>query len=70
MMVVLSIVALTVLLTLMVANLRARHGTRAGERQEASARALVGKSQHEESLRRRSEVRVASAQERDRAGGT
>jgi hypothetical protein len=57
--VVLGIIALAVLLPLIVASVRMRHGVRASERQQADARAHTGQAQHEDSLRRRAEVRAA-----------
>jgi type II secretory pathway pseudopilin PulG len=61
--VVLGIIAIAVLLVLIVASLRLQRGTRATERQEADVRAHTGQAQHEDSLRRRAEVRAAPAEE-------
>jgi hypothetical protein len=63
--VALSIIAIAVLLTLLVASLRLRHQTRTSDRQEAESRAHVGDAQRDDSLRRRAEVRGAAA---ERAG--
>jgi hypothetical protein len=60
--VVLSIIAIAVLLVIIVASLRLRHETRAAERQQADDRTRAGVAQHEDSLRRRAEVRAAPAE--------
>jgi hypothetical protein len=60
--VVLGVIALAVLLTLIVASVRMRQGVRAAERQQADVRAHTGEAQHEDSLRRRAEVRSAPAE--------
>ena len=60
--VVLGIIALAVLLPLIVASVRMRRGVRAAERQQADVRAHTGEAQHEDSLRRRAEVRAAPAE--------
>jgi hypothetical protein len=63
--VVLGIIALAVLLPLIVASVRMRHGVRATERQQADVRAHTGQTQHEDSLRRRAEVRAAPTEPPD-----
>jgi hypothetical protein len=60
--VVLGIIAIAVLLVLIIASLRMGRGTRAAEKQQAEIRAHTGEAQHEESLRRRAEVRAAPAE--------
>jgi hypothetical protein len=60
--VVLSIIAIAVLMVVIVANLRLRHGTRTAERHEDTVRANVGGAQREDSLRGRAEVRAAAAE--------
>jgi hypothetical protein len=57
--VVLGIIALAVQLPLIVASVRMRHGVRTAERHRADVRAHTGEAQHEDSLRRRAEVRAA-----------
>jgi predicted Holliday junction resolvase-like endonuclease len=57
--VVLGIIAIAVLLVLVVASVKVRRETRAAERQQADVRTNTGQAQHEESLRRRAEVRAA-----------
>jgi hypothetical protein len=56
--VVLAIIAIAVLLPLIIASMRVRRGTRMSERHQADARANTGQAQHEDSLRRRAEVRA------------
>jgi hypothetical protein len=60
--VVLGIIAIAVLLVLIIASVRMGRGTRAAEKQQAEVRAHTGEAQHEESLRRRAEVRAAPAE--------
>ena len=57
--VVLGMLAIAGLLVLIVASMRVQRGARAAERQQADARAHTGQEQHEDSLRRRAEVRAA-----------
>jgi Tfp pilus assembly protein PilX len=59
--VVVGVIAIVVLLVLIVVSVKARHETRAAEREEADVRAHTGEAQHADSLRRRAEVRAASA---------
>jgi predicted Holliday junction resolvase-like endonuclease len=61
--VVLGIIAIAVLLVLIVASVKVRRETRAAERQQADVRTNTGQAQHEESLRRRAEVRAAPAEQ-------
>jgi hypothetical protein len=61
--VVLGIIAIAVLLVLVVASVKVRRETRAAERQQADVRTNTGQAQHEESLRRRAEVRGAPAEQ-------
>jgi hypothetical protein len=68
--VALAIIALAILLILIIAGLRMRWGTRAAERELAYSRAQVGQEQHEESLRRRAEVRAAPDEQPDVASHT
>jgi predicted Holliday junction resolvase-like endonuclease len=60
--VVLGIIAIAVLLVLIVASVKVRRETKAAERQQAEVRTNTGQAQHEESLRRRDEVRAAPAE--------
>jgi hypothetical protein len=66
----LAIIALAVLLVLIIAGLRMRRGPRAAERQMAESRANAGQAQHEESLRRRAEVRATPTERTDVASDT
>jgi hypothetical protein len=63
--VVLAIIAIAVLLPLIIASMRARRATRMSERDQADARANTGQAQHEDSLRRRAEVRGSLADPSD-----
>jgi type II secretory pathway pseudopilin PulG len=66
--VVLGIIAIAVLLVLIVASWRLQRATRTVERQQTDARAHAGQAQHEDSLRRRAEVRAAPAERTDSIG--
>jgi hypothetical protein len=57
--IVLGIIAIGILVPLIIASMRVRHGARQAERMEADDRAQTGHTQHEDSLRRRAEVRAA-----------
>jgi hypothetical protein len=59
--VVLSVIALTVLLALIIGGLKVGHERRAAEKQDAIDRGHVGDAQHADSLRRRAEVRATPA---------
>jgi hypothetical protein len=59
---VLGIIAIAVLLVIFVVHLRVRHEARAAVRHETDARARAGAAQHEDSLRRRAEVRAAPSE--------
>jgi hypothetical protein len=63
--VVLAIIAIAVLLPLIIASMRARRAMRMSERDQADARANTGQAQHEDSLRRRDEVRARLAEPSD-----
>jgi hypothetical protein len=60
---VLGFVAIAILLALMFASARMQRGARAAEKEQADARAQIGQEQHENSLRRRAEVRAAPVEQ-------
>ena len=60
---VLGIIAIAVLLVIFVFHVRLRHEARAAVRHQAAARTSAGEAQHQDSLRRRAEVRATPAED-------